>query len=129
MKAWVSLALVAGIILCLLLSLGAQVILPLVDHYGTRGNQEESASSLSTPYPTPGVAASAAVHDAVAASRESVVLDSALTARALGPGGGETHGPPEIAKGLGPLAAKPSGQSNKQVPCSGIFLSALPVKL
>lgn len=124
MKAWVRLALAAGIVLCLLLSLGPQVILPPMDRYGTCGNQKEAASSS----PTTWGAARAAVHDAVAALRESVVFDGALAAPALGPPGGETHRPPEIVKGLDELAAKPSGQSNEQVPCSGVFLSALPFK-
>jgi hypothetical protein len=126
MKAWISFALVAGIVFYLLLSPGLQaMLLPPGDHYGTCWNQEEAVSSL----PTTWVAARTAVQDAVAAPREPVVRDGVLTTQALAPPGGETHGPPKIARGGVQLAAQPPGQSNEQMPCSGIFLPALPVKL
>jgi hypothetical protein len=108
MKAWAGLALVAWIVLYLLLNLGPQAILPPGDHYGTCGNQA-AASSLFIAW----VVATTAVPDAVAALREAVVLDGVLTTDAQGPPGGEIHGLPEIAKGLGQLAAKPSGQTNE----------------
>jgi len=110
MKAWASLALVAWIVLYLLLSLAPQAILPAGNHYdyGTCGNQAAAPSLLMA-----GVVATAAVPDAVAALREAVVRNGVLTTHALGPPGGEIHGLPEIAKGLGQLAAKPSGQSNE----------------
>ena len=41
------------------------------------------------------------------------VRHGVLTTHALGPPGGEIHKLPEIAKDLGQLAAKPSGQSNE----------------
>jgi hypothetical protein len=125
MTAWVGLALAAGIVVCLLFSVGLQAILLPGDPYGTCGHPEEAVSSL----PTTWVAARGAVQDAVAAPRESMVLEGGLTTQAPGPRGGATHGPPAMAKRLGLLAAKPPGHSNQQVPCSGIFLSALPVKL
>jgi hypothetical protein len=108
MKAWASLALVAWIVLYLLLSLAPQAILPSGNHYGTCRNQA-AASSLLIAW----VVAAAVAPDAVAALREAVVRNGVLTTHALGPPGGEIHGLPEIAKGLGQLAAKLSGQSNE----------------
>ena len=108
MKAWASLALVAWIVLYLLLSLAPQAILPSGNHYGTCRNQAAAPSLLIA-----WVVATAAVPDAVAALREAVIRNGVLTIHALGPPGGEIHKLPEIAKGLGQLAAKPSEQSNE----------------
>ena len=108
MKAWASLALVAWIVLYLLLSLAPQAILPAGNHYGTCRNQAAAPSLLIA-----WVVATAAVPDAVAALREAVIRNGVLTIHALGPPGGEIHKLPEIAKGLGQLAAKPSEQSNE----------------
>ena len=108
MKAWASLALVAWIVLYLLLSLAPQAILSSGNHYGTCRNQAAAPSLLIA-----WVVATAAVPDAVAALREAVIRNGVLTIHALGPPGGEIHKLPEIAKGLGQLAAKPSEQSNE----------------
>jgi hypothetical protein len=104
MKAWAGLAFLAWIVLYLLLNLGPQAILPPGDHDGTCGNQAAASSLLIAWVVAPA---------AVAALGEAVVLDGMLTTHALGPPGREIHELPEIAKGLGQLAAKPSGQSNE----------------
>src|SRR5437764_1796598 len=124
MKGWASLAFIAWLILCLLLSLGPQAGLnsqPPGDRSGTC-RSKLPASSL----PLPWVVASTAFHSAVTASMESVVLDCALTTCALGPPGRDTYRPPGTTKWLGHLSAKPPGQSNNRYPSQGIFCSPCP---
>ena len=127
MKGWASLALIAGLILCLLLSLGPQAGLnsqPPVDRSGTCGSKLPASN-----FPLPWVVASTTFHSAVPASRESVVLDGALTTRALGPPGRDTYRPPGTTKWLGHLSARPPGQSNNRYPSSENFLLSLSAKL